>query len=325
MPWFIYSRLDYCNSVLARLPWSLVQQLQSMLNSAARLIFGLKRFDHITPALMDLHWLPYPQRITYKAVYDHVFLSACVVLPLLILLTIALVLLWCLVDRLWDLLLMVTLLFLVIGLTGVWDLLRWLGPSSWNALPVGLRSSSFGLDTFAKHLKTHLFDLAYSRQGTHFWVCITFCRVRHGDSVTKPDYYYYYYYYYYYFYFYYSNCVAALDRYTKRHDAVLRILANWILNNTKPDREILADLSIGTHGSLSNLVPFSETRCSSTECEQCGHTRTNGLPRNKSGNSKQYKSLKYADIRSDIKESYSNFQNYKLYYRGHNFRINFRY
>ena len=67
------------------------------------------------------------------------------------------------------------------------------GPSSWNALPVDLRSSSFGLDTFAKHLKTHLFGLAYSRQGTHFWVCVTFCRVRHGDSVTKPDYYYYYY------------------------------------------------------------------------------------------------------------------------------------
>ena len=62
----VHSRLDYCNSVLVRLPWSLVQQLQSVLNSAARLIFGLKRFDHITPALMDLHWLPYPQRITYK-------------------------------------------------------------------------------------------------------------------------------------------------------------------------------------------------------------------------------------------------------------------
>ena len=30
------------------------------------------------------------------------------------------------------------------------------GPSSWNALPVGLRSSSFGLDTFAKHLKTSI-------------------------------------------------------------------------------------------------------------------------------------------------------------------------
>ena len=31
-------------------------------------------------------------------------------------------------------------------------------------------------------------------QSTHFWVCITFCKVRHGDGVTKPDYYYYYYY-----------------------------------------------------------------------------------------------------------------------------------
>ena len=31
-----------------------------------------------------------------------------------------------------------------------------------------------------------------SWHGSHFWVCITICRVRHGDSVTKPDYYYYY-------------------------------------------------------------------------------------------------------------------------------------
>ena len=36
-----------------------------MLNSAARLIHGLGRFD-ITPVLIDLHWLPYPQRISYK-------------------------------------------------------------------------------------------------------------------------------------------------------------------------------------------------------------------------------------------------------------------
>ena len=34
------------------------------------------------------------------------------------------------------------------------------GPSSWNVLPIDLRSS--GLDTFAKHLKTHLFREAYS-------------------------------------------------------------------------------------------------------------------------------------------------------------------
>ena len=30
-----------------------------------------------------------------------------------------------------------------------------------------------------------------SWHGSHFWVCITFCKVRHNDSVTTPDYYYY--------------------------------------------------------------------------------------------------------------------------------------
>ena len=62
----VHSRLDYCNSVLYSLPWSRLQLLQSVLNSAARLIRGLKRFDHISPVLIDLHWLPYLQRVIYK-------------------------------------------------------------------------------------------------------------------------------------------------------------------------------------------------------------------------------------------------------------------
>ena len=41
----IHNKLDYCNSFLTCLPWSLVHQLQSVLNSAPRLIFGLKGFD----------------------------------------------------------------------------------------------------------------------------------------------------------------------------------------------------------------------------------------------------------------------------------------
>ena len=52
------------------------------------------------------------------------------------------------------------------------------GLSSWNALPIGLRLSSFGLDTFAKHSKhIYVFGLAHSRQGTHFRVSITIGRV----------------------------------------------------------------------------------------------------------------------------------------------------
>ena len=31
----------------------------------------------------------------------------------------------------------------------------------------------------------------FSWHGAHYWVCITFYKVRQGDSVTKPDYYYY--------------------------------------------------------------------------------------------------------------------------------------
>ena len=55
------------------------------------------------------------------------------------------------------------------------------GPSNWNVLPVGLRSSSFGIDTFAKQLKTHLFGLAYSRQGMHFEFVLHFVGC---DTVT---------------------------------------------------------------------------------------------------------------------------------------------
>jgi len=41
-------------------------RLQSVLNAAARLIFNLKRSDHITDALVSLHWLWVPERIQYK-------------------------------------------------------------------------------------------------------------------------------------------------------------------------------------------------------------------------------------------------------------------
>lgn len=62
----VHSRLDYGNSVLVGLPAYLYCRLQSVLNSAARLIYNLRRFDHITDALICLHWLRVPERIEYK-------------------------------------------------------------------------------------------------------------------------------------------------------------------------------------------------------------------------------------------------------------------
>jgi len=56
----IHSRLDYGNFVLLGLPAYMVRQLQSVLNAAARLVFCLRRHDHITDALAVLHWLRLP-------------------------------------------------------------------------------------------------------------------------------------------------------------------------------------------------------------------------------------------------------------------------
>ena len=63
---FVTSRIDNCNALLYGLPSYLVQRLQYVLNSAARLIFLSRNANHITPLLIDLHWLPVEQRINFK-------------------------------------------------------------------------------------------------------------------------------------------------------------------------------------------------------------------------------------------------------------------
>ena len=35
-------------------------------NAAARLVTGVRRRDHITPVLRQLHWLPVRQRVNFK-------------------------------------------------------------------------------------------------------------------------------------------------------------------------------------------------------------------------------------------------------------------
>jgi len=63
----VISRIDYCNCLLVGAPQYQLNRLQAVMNSAGRLICGLREFDHISQVLHDrLHWLAVPQRIRYK-------------------------------------------------------------------------------------------------------------------------------------------------------------------------------------------------------------------------------------------------------------------
>ena len=63
---FVSSNIDYCNSLYYNLPKKQIKRLQSIQNSAARVITNTRKYDRISPVLKDLHWLPIQQRIVFK-------------------------------------------------------------------------------------------------------------------------------------------------------------------------------------------------------------------------------------------------------------------
>ena len=63
---YVISRIDQNNSLLIGLPKATVFKLQMIQNACAKIIFRAKKFDHVTPLLKELHWLPVEQRITFK-------------------------------------------------------------------------------------------------------------------------------------------------------------------------------------------------------------------------------------------------------------------
>ena len=62
----VTSLLYYGNALLYGLPQTALQRLQNVQNCAARLITRTRKYEHITPVLQRLHWLPVHLRPTYK-------------------------------------------------------------------------------------------------------------------------------------------------------------------------------------------------------------------------------------------------------------------
>ena len=150
---FVLSRLDYCNSILARSSNENISKLQKVQNNAARLIFQVSKRNHVTPLLEKLHWLPIEARIEYK-IATICFKALNGTSP-----------------------------SYIVNLINVYEPVRTLrssnmkqlvvptskiktygdraftftAPSVWNSLPEHLRKSN-NFNTFKKDLKTHIFN-----------------------------------------------------------------------------------------------------------------------------------------------------------------------
>ena len=157
----IHSHLDYCNGLLAGLPDNQLTRLQSVLCAAARLSIQVPSRAPVSVAMCDvLHWLSFPQRMTFKlclltykclhSLAPEYLLRCCVPLAA--------------VPGRSQLrsaderhLLVPRTSTVMLGPRAFYLS----GPASWNSVPTALRHPDFTLSVFKRQLKTFFFTLMY--------------------------------------------------------------------------------------------------------------------------------------------------------------------
>uniref|UniRef100_A0A669CLJ3 Reverse transcriptase domain-containing protein n=1 Tax=Oreochromis niloticus TaxID=8128 RepID=A0A669CLJ3_ORENI len=153
---FVSSHLDYCNSLFTCLCKASLEHLQVVQNAAAKRLTKSSKFSHVTPLLIQLHWLPVKFRIQFK-VLTLTFRALHGQAPTYI------------SELLHPYIPSRSLRSCDQGLLAVQHTrLKTKGdkafvtvaPRLWNSLPLSLRSAD-SVVAFKKQLKTHLFKLAF--------------------------------------------------------------------------------------------------------------------------------------------------------------------
>ena len=153
----VTARIDYCNSLLYGIPDYKLTKLQRVHNIACRIVCNIRKFDHITPHMFDLHWLPIKMRVrfkvlllTYKAYNGMAPAYLCdLVKPYVPGRSGLRSENQCQLER------------TVTRLKSYGDRsFQFAAIQEWHCLPQNIRESK-SLEIFKKDLKTHLFKLAY--------------------------------------------------------------------------------------------------------------------------------------------------------------------
>ena len=152
----IGARLDYANAVLYGTSASNINRLQLVQNTVARVVTGLKKSDHISQTLRDLHWLPVRYRINFKTTVL-TYKAQTSAAPLYLSSLISSYSPSRALRSTSQNLLTVPRCKTVFSSRGF----RIAAPTLWNALPDSVTSST-NVETFKRRLKTFYFAAAYT-------------------------------------------------------------------------------------------------------------------------------------------------------------------